>query len=127
MGSPTGADWVDHQPRLPLGGEHVLGVEVGQEYHFSLGRGGERAKERNALPDMAGVEVGNRIDASGTFTLRYRSKLHHVSVGREHKCKRVLILMANLDVRVIDDDGVVIRHLELDPSVNYQGRSRIIF
>jgi transposase InsO family protein len=68
----------------------------------------------------------DRVDATGSFTLRYRSKLHHVSVGREHKGKRVLILMADLDVRVIDDDGVMIRHLELDPSVNYQGRSRII-
>lgn len=68
----------------------------------------------------------DRVDKTGAFTLRYRSNLHHVSVGREHKGKRVLILMADLDVRVIDQDGVVIRHLELDPSVNYQGRSRII-
>ncbi len=68
----------------------------------------------------------DRIDSTGCFTLRYRSGLHHVSVGREHKSKRVLILMADLDVRVIDEDGVMIRHLELDPSVNYQGRSWII-
>ena len=67
----------------------------------------------------------DRIDKTGCFTLRYRSKLHHVGVGREHKGKRVLILMADLDVRVIDEDGVMIRHLELDPSVDYQGRSRI--
>ena len=46
--------------------------------------------------------------------------------GASHKGKRVLILMADLDVRVIDEDGVMIRHLELDPSVNYQGRSGII-
>ena len=38
----------------------------------------------------------------------------------------MLILVADLDVRVIDEDGVTIRHLELDPTVNYQGRSRII-
>lgn len=68
----------------------------------------------------------DRIDSTGCFTLRYRSGFHHVSVGRAHKGKRVLILMADLDVRVIDDDGVMIRHLELDPSVNFQGRSRII-
>jgi transposase InsO family protein len=68
----------------------------------------------------------DRIDNAGVFTLRHRSKLHHVSVGREHKGKRVLILVADLDIRVIDQDGLLIRHLELDPSVNYQGRSRII-
>jgi hypothetical protein len=36
----------------------------------------------------------------------------------------VLILVADLDVRVIDQDGVMIRHLELDPSVDYQRRDR---
>jgi Integrase core domain len=68
----------------------------------------------------------DRIDKTGVFTLRHRSKLHHVSVGREHKGKRVLILVADLDIRVIDQQGALIRHLELDPSVDYQGRSRII-
>jgi transposase InsO family protein len=68
----------------------------------------------------------DRVDKSGTFTLRYRSKLHHVLVGRQHRGKRILILVADLDVRVIDEDGVTIRHLELDPSVDYQGRVRDI-
>jgi transposase InsO family protein len=66
----------------------------------------------------------DRIDKTGCFTLRYRSKLHHVGVGRAHRDKRVLILVADLDVRVIDQDGVMIRHLELDPSVDYQRRDR---
>jgi len=68
----------------------------------------------------------DRVDKTGAFTLRYRSKLHHVGVGREHRSKRILILMADLDVRVIDENGVTIRHLELDPSVDYQGRVRDI-
>ena len=38
----------------------------------------------------------------------------------------MLILMADLDVRVIDEDGVMIRHLELDPSVDYQGQAQDI-
>jgi hypothetical protein len=68
----------------------------------------------------------DRVDKTGAFTLRYRSKLHHVGVGREHRGKRILILMADLDVRVIDENGVTLRHLELDPSVDYQGRVRDI-
>ena len=68
----------------------------------------------------------DRVDKTGVFTLRYRSKLHHVGVGREHRGKRILILMADLDVRVIDENGVTIRHLELEPSVDYQGRVRDI-
>jgi transposase InsO family protein len=72
-------------------------------------------------PILANTKVRrDRIDKTGVFTLRYRSKLHHVGVGREHRGKRVLVLVADLDVRVIDEDGVMLRHLELDPSVDYQ-------
>ncbi len=88
--------------------------------------------------DKATIEIGgqkllahtkvrrDRVDKTGTFTLRYRSKLHHAGVGRANRGKRILILVADLDVRVIDEDGVMIRHFELDPSVDYQGRSRDI-
>ena len=83
--------------------------------------------ELDGQPLLAHTKVRHdRIDSTGCFTLRYRSGFHHVSVGRAHKGKRVLILMADLDVRVFDDDGALIRHIELDPSVNFQGRSRII-
>jgi transposase InsO family protein len=68
----------------------------------------------------------DRVDKTGCFTLRHRSKLHHVAVGRAHKGKRVLILVADLDIRVLDEDGVTLRHLELDPTVDYQGRVRDI-
>ena len=66
----------------------------------------------------------DRVDQTGCFTLRYRSQLHHVAVGRAHKGKRILVLVADLDIRVIDENGVTLRHLELDPSVDYQGRIR---
>ena len=45
---------------------------------------------------------------------------------RAHKGKRILVLVADLDIRVIDENGVTLRHLELDPSVDYQGRVRDI-
>ena len=83
--------------------------------------------ELDGQPLLAHTKVRrDRIDMTGSFTLRYRSKLHHVGVGRAHKGKRVLVLMADLDVRVLDENGVLIRHLELDPAVNYQGQARAI-
>ena len=83
--------------------------------------------ELDGQPLLAHTKVRrDRIDMTGSFTLRYRSKLHHVGVGRAHKGKRVLVLMADLDVRVLDENGVLIRHLELDPTVNYQGQARAI-
>jgi len=83
--------------------------------------------EIDGQPLLAHTRVRrDRVDKTGCFTLRHRSKLHHVAVGRAHKGKRVLVLVADLDIRVIAEDGVMLRHLELDPSVDYQGRARAI-
>jgi transposase InsO family protein len=83
--------------------------------------------EIDGQPLLAHTRVRrDRVDKTGCFTLRHRSKLHHVAVGRAHKGKRVLVLVADLDIRVIDANGVTLRHLELDPSVDYQGRVRDI-
>lgn len=62
----------------------------------------------------------DKIDKTGTVTLRHRSKLHHVGVGRAHTAKRVLMLVADLDIRIIDEQGTLLRHLTLDPLVDYQ-------
>jgi transposase InsO family protein len=81
--------------------------------------------EFDGQPLLAKTRVRrDHVDHWGSVTLRYRRKLHHISVGRKHRHKRVLILMADLDVRVVDEDGVLLRHFELDPTRDYQARSR---
>jgi hypothetical protein len=55
-----------------------------------------------------------------TVTLRYRSTLYHVAVGRRHSGKAVLILVANRDIRILTPEGDLIRHLTLDPKRIYQ-------
>jgi transposase InsO family protein len=62
----------------------------------------------------------DRIDPSGVITLRYNSRLHHVGLGRRHAGTRVLVLVADLDVRVVSEDGELLRELTLDPSRDYQ-------
>jgi transposase InsO family protein len=62
----------------------------------------------------------DRVDKGGRVTLRYDSRLHHIGLGRAHKGKRVLILVADLEVRVITEDGELLRSLTLDPSRDYQ-------
>jgi transposase InsO family protein len=57
---------------------------------------------------------------TGKVTLRYRSTLYHVAVGRAYEGRRVLILVANRDVRVLTSSGELIRHLRLDPARLYQ-------
>lgn len=62
----------------------------------------------------------DRIDKGGKVTLRHGSRLHHIGVGNAHKGKRVILLVHGLDVRVISEDGELLRHLTLDPSRDYQ-------
>jgi len=62
----------------------------------------------------------DRIDGSGAVTLRHDSRLHHIKVGRRFAGARVLILVAGLDVRIVNEDGELLRSLTLDPSTGYQ-------
>jgi len=62
----------------------------------------------------------DKVDSGGTVTLRYRSRLHHIGLGRAHKGRRVLVLVADRDVRVLTTEGEILRQLTLDPSHDYQ-------
>jgi transposase InsO family protein len=64
----------------------------------------------------------DRVDKVGRVTLRYNSRLHHIGLGRRHAGTRVLLLVADLEVRVITDDGELLRELTLDPTRDYHGR-----
>ncbi len=83
-----------------------------------------RDKARPSGPKIqigAGVRVRkDRIDKNGKVTLRHRTRLHHIGVGHAHKGKRVILLVDGLDVRVLSQDGELLRHLTLDPSRDYQ-------
>ena len=69
----------------------------------------------------AGVRVRrDRIDKVGRVTLRHRSRLHHIGVGRLHKGVRVIMLIDGLDVRIVSEKGELLRHLTLDPTRDYQ-------
>jgi transposase InsO family protein len=62
----------------------------------------------------------DKVDKTGSVTLRYDSRLHHIGLGRAHKRRTVRLLVADRDVRVIDSNGELIRELTLDPSRDYQ-------
>jgi transposase InsO family protein len=69
----------------------------------------------------AGVRVRrDRIDKVGRVTLRYRSKLHHIGVGRLHRGKSVILLIDGLDIRIVSQQGEQLRRLTLDPTRDYQ-------
>ncbi len=57
--------------------------------------------------------------------LPHGGKLYHIGVGRTHARTRVLLLIRDLDIRIIDAaTGELLRDLTLDPSRNYQPTGR---
>jgi transposase InsO family protein len=65
----------------------------------------------------------DRIDQTGTVTLRHNSRLHHIGLGRKLAGTRVTMLVDDLHVRVIHrDTGELIRELTLDPTRDFQPR-----
>ena len=63
----------------------------------------------------------DRIDATGVVTLRHNGRLHHIGIGRAHAGTRVLLLVQDLDIRVINaGTSELLRELILNPSRDYQ-------
>jgi transposase InsO family protein len=98
--------------------------------HRSLGRRTPRdvfdakikAHPAGTVPDTHFRVRHDRVDKTGCVTLRYQSRLRHIGIGRAHKGQRVLLLVADRDVRVISDQGELLRQLTIDPSRDYQRR-----
>jgi transposase InsO family protein len=67
----------------------------------------------------------DRVDTDGKLTLRHSGRLHHIGIGRARARTRVLMLIQDLHVRVIDAaTGELLRDLTLDPSRDYQPTGR---
>jgi transposase InsO family protein len=69
----------------------------------------------------------DRIDESGAVTLRVAGRLHHIGIGRTHARTHVILLVHDLNVRVVNAaTGELLRDLTIDPTRDYQptGASR---
>jgi hypothetical protein len=63
----------------------------------------------------------DRIDISGKITLRHQGRLYSIGVGRTHARTHVLVLVHDLDIRIINAaTGELLRELVLDPTQRYQ-------
>lgn len=60
------------------------------------------------------------VGTTGQVTLRVGSRLHHIGIGRAFAGQRVIMLVHDLNVRVITEDGECLRELVLDLSRDYQ-------
>ena len=75
------------------------------------------------IPDHFRVRH-DTIDPSGVITLRHKSRLHHIGLGRRHAGQRVLVLVHDLEIRVLTDDGELLRALTLDPTPTTNARPK---
>lgn len=63
----------------------------------------------------------DRVDTSGVVTLRVHGHLRHIGIGRTHARTHVILLIDDLDVRVVDAaTGELLRALTIDTSRDYQ-------
>ena len=88
----------------------------------------------NRLPKAAHDQNGSgthwrtrqdRVDKTGTVTLRHNGKLHHIGIGRKHKGTPITLLVADFHIRVIaTQTGELLRHLTLNPDTDYQPQNQ---
>jgi len=61
------------------------------------------------------------VDKAGSVTLRYRSRLHHIGIGRTHAGTCVILLVQDLQIRIVNaTTGELLRDLILNPNRDYQ-------
>jgi transposase InsO family protein len=128
--------WLAHQPPATTVAELQTQLDRFHRYyntvrpHRALGRRPPAqafAARTKATPRRPAITLPahhrvrrDKVDRTGTVTLRYHSRLLHLGIGRRHAGTHVLLLVADRDVRVITDDGELLTHITIDPSRNYQ-------
>jgi transposase InsO family protein len=132
--------WLTNQPKAATVPELQAQLDRFADYynmkrpHRALGRRTPAAAfhaRPKATPRPSGLAVPthhrvrrDKVDRTGVITLRHNSRLHHIGLGRRHAGVRVLVLVAGLDVRVLTEDGQLLRALTLDPSRDYQPQAQ---
>jgi transposase InsO family protein len=137
----TMKNWLRAQPRQPATLaelQALLGAFAGiyntRRPHRSLpGRAtpaAAYAARPKASPGDRAADTHNRVrtdrvDATGLVTLRHQGRLYHIGIGRPHAGTRVLLLVQDLHIRVINAaTGELIRELTLNPDKSYQPTGR---
>jgi transposase InsO family protein len=98
--------------------------------HRSLPRRATPAAVYNSLPKASATPLPEHphdrvrrdtVDTAGAITLRVNGRLHHIGIGRTHARTRVLVLVHNHEIRIVNAvTGELLRELTLDPTRDYQ-------
>jgi len=127
--------WLTHQPRattlteLQTQRDAFIDEYNHRRPHRSLPHNATPATIYNSRPKAdpaTRIDTHNRvrtdrIDQAGSITLRHNGRLHHIGIGRIHHRTRVLILVQDSNITIINAaTGEVLRELTLDPTRDYQ-------
>ena len=128
--------WLARQPRAATTNDLQTQLDAFADYynrvrpHRALHRrtpATAYAARPKATPDAAALTVPahhrirqDKVDRSGIITLRHNSHLHHIGIGRRHAGTTVRLLIHDRHIRVITEDGELLRDLVLDPTRDYQ-------
>ena len=134
--------WLRAQPAQPsmIAELQTLLEAFGDEYnhrrpHRSLPHRATPATAYNARPKATpGADRNNdhhdrvrhdKISKAGTVTLRVAGQLRHIGVGRTYAGTYVILLVQDLNVRVVHAaTGELLRELTIDPRRDYQPTGR---
>ncbi len=65
------------------------------------------------------------VGTTGKVTLRRAGRMHHIGIGRPHKGTPVVMIIDDLDIRIINTQtGEQLRHLQLNPNRDYQPQNK---
>jgi transposase InsO family protein len=63
----------------------------------------------------------DRVNKTGSVTLRHNGRLHHIGIGRTYEGTCVILLIQDLNIRIVNTiTGELIRELTLNPHIDYQ-------
>lgn len=126
--------WLALQP--PAGSCRELDEQLAQFQHIYNQERPHRALDRKtpaevytSLPKAAPAQPSERhwrvrydkIDSTGTVSLRYEGAMRHLAIGRAHKGKHVIVLIAGPEVMIANaETGVLLAEHTIDPSKSYQ-------
>jgi transposase InsO family protein len=89
--------------------------------YTSLPKASPTSRGTNRRADTHDRVRHDRVDTTGSVTLRLAGRLHHIGVGRAHARTDVLMLIQDLHVNVLNAaTGEILRELTIDPHRDYQ-------
>ena len=94
---------------------------VGRRTPRSVFEAREKAQPTTPLVKIDGRRLRlDKVDSTGSVTLRHKGRLHHIGLGRASAGWRVAMLVEGVDIEVVGLDGAPLRRLVLDPTKDYQ-------